>query len=436
MVKKLAIISTHPIQYYAPVFQLLAKKTELKVFYTLGDGSLNKFDKGFGKEIEWDLPLLDGYEYEFSKNSSKQPGTYHFSGIINPDLIEHIKIYAPQAILIYGWAYSGHLNILRYFKGKIPIYFRGDSTLFSRSAKWKAIFKTLFLKWVYRQVDMAFYVGTANKAYFKKYGLKEKQLIFAPHAIDNERFGQDRKAEARLLREKLGIGTEEILILFAGKFDVVKNPMLLLDAFIQIGKKSEVRSQKFETELNVRSPKSEDRVVKENEQRTTNSPHLLFVGNGELEESLKAKAEGLAVSGEGLGNKEVLRKAQDDSIKKRIHFMDFQNQTEMPVVYQACDLFCLPSISETWGLAVNEAMACGKAILVSDQVGCAVDLVQNDLNGAIFESGNLNDLMEKMRTLCYSKTQLISLGRQSKNIIKHWSFENQAESILNAIYKK
>ncbi|RYG43910.1 MAG: glycosyltransferase family 1 protein, partial [Chitinophagaceae bacterium] len=82
--KRLAIVVTHPIQYYAPVFQALtaSKQVELKVFYTWGEGSVKKFDPDFKKVIEWDIPLLEGYAYEFLTNKSSDPGTHHFRGII------------------------------------------------------------------------------------------------------------------------------------------------------------------------------------------------------------------------------------------------------------------------------------------------------------------------------------------------------------------
>ncbi|MET0570901.1 MAG: glycosyltransferase family 4 protein, partial [Pedobacter agri] len=331
--KKLAIIITHPIQYYVPVFQLLAKECELKVFYTWGEaGAKAKYDPDFKQLIAWDLPLLEGYDFEFLTNSSKDPGSHHYGGIINPDLSEKISSFSPDAILIYGWAYKSHLSAMRYFKGKIPLWFRGDSTLLNETNGLKKILRTLLLKWVYKNINKAFYVGTANKTYFQKYGLKPDQLKFAPHAVDNERFSENKSAEACLMRENLGIGVNETLILFAGKFEKKKCPDLLLQAFLDL---------KME------------------------NTHLLFVGNGELEEGLRSKVKSL--------------KLKAESLKPNIHFMDFQNQSYMPVVYQACNLFCLPSQSETWGLAVNEAMGCEKAMLVSDRVGCASDLVKNGI---------------------------------------------------------
>jgi glycosyltransferase involved in cell wall biosynthesis len=148
---------------------------------------------------------------------------------------------------------------------------------------------------------------------------------------------------------------------------------------------------------------------------TLNMPntHLLFVGNGNLEVSLKTNA----------------------GKKSKVHFIDFYNQSSMPVAYQACDLFCLPSKGpgETWGLAVNEAMAAGKPVLVSDKCGCAVDLVVPGITGEIFEAGNLTDICTKLSKLIFNKTTLKVLGQNAKNKIAAWSFTNQADAILNIL---
>ncbi|HEY8661946.1 MAG TPA: glycosyltransferase family 1 protein, partial [Hanamia sp.] len=84
--KRLAIITTHPIQYNAPWFKLLAERKKLKVmvFYTWSQVEKEgKYDPGFGKNVEWDIPLLDGYEYRFINNISNEPGSHHFNGIDN-----------------------------------------------------------------------------------------------------------------------------------------------------------------------------------------------------------------------------------------------------------------------------------------------------------------------------------------------------------------
>lgn len=382
---RLAIITTHPIQYYAPVFRLLHEslQIEIKVFYTWGKQAQDKYDPGFNKKIDWDIPLLEGYPYEWARNTSKNPGSHHFRGIINPDLIQQVYAYQPNAILIIGWAYHSHLKTIRYFKNKIPVLFRGDSTLLDEKPGIKSFARSILLKWVYKHIDHAFYVGSNSKAYFKKYGLTDAQLKLAPHAVDNQRFALSKPDEVKLLRQNLQIKDDDILILFAGKFENKKDPLLLLNSFSKL-----------------------------------NNPNakLLFVGNGELEQQLKEEAKGLA----------------------NVHFMDFQNQSYMPVIYQACDIFCLPSKGpgETWGLTVNEAMACGKAILVSDKAGCAIDLVKPEVNGIIFKAGSSVDLQNKLAYLANkAKPELKQMGEASTKIIDNWSFKLQVESIISVLNK-
>ncbi|GAC1309879.1 MAG: hypothetical protein NVSMB24_26110 [Mucilaginibacter sp.] len=380
--KKLAIITTHPVQYYAPVFQLLHQRQQLniKVFYTWGEGVLSRYDPGFKKNIEWDIPLLNGYPFEWVKNTSKDAGSHHFEGIVNPELIEQINAWHPDAILVYGWGYHSHLKALRHYKNKIPVFFRGDSTLLDEQNRLKALLKTVFLKWVYKHIDHAFYVGANNQAYFKKYGLKDDQLSFVPHTVDNNRFAEERKNEVAFLKNQLGIDDSECVVLFAGKLEEKKAPQLLFEAFVSLNR-SDV--------------------------------HLVFVGNGPLEEQLKYMANDIS----------------------NVHFIDFQNQSRMPVMYQACNLFCLPSggPNETWGLAVNEAMACAKAILVSDKAGCAADLVTGGLNGEVFKAGNLKALTEKLRQLTKDKSLLLKYGKQSQMIIADWNFTNAAKAMEKKI---
>ncbi|MFP5040681.1 glycosyltransferase family 4 protein [Parasediminibacterium sp. JCM 36343] len=382
MSKRIAIITTHPIQYYAPLFKLLAKEIGIKVFYTWGKNSIEKFDPGFGKTINWDVPLLDGYEYDFLENTSPSPGSHNFKGIVNPNIIKSIEAYSPSAILVFGWSYNSHLKVLRHFKGKVPVYFRGDSTLLDNKKttladKVKLFCRKLLLHSVYRHVDKVFHVGSASKAYFKWVGLKENQLVFAPHAIDNVRFEQNCTSEALAKRAKLGIPENAKVILFAGKLEPKKNPQLLLKVFLASDMKD---------------------------------AHLIFIGNGILEQALKVQA--------AKAGKQAL-----------VHFVGFQNQSLMPMWYNLADVFCLPSQGpgETWGLAVNEAMACGKAIITSSKVGCAIDLVKESVNGWVFETeARLQTIFAQLP----SKQALEKMGARSKQIIEQWALPVTASNML------
>lgn len=382
---KLAIISSHPIQYNAPMFALLARSAviEPRVFYTWSQSRETLFDKDFGQQIKWDIPLLDGYDHEFVENVSGNPGPGSYKGIVCPGLNKAISDWGADALFVFGWNYKAHYDAMRYFRKRIPVCFRGDSTLIDEQGGLKVIARRLFLKHVYRSCTAAFYVGQNNKAYFLKHGLKEDQLFFAPHAIDNQRFtdtdGSYHK-KAMQWRQELNIRPSDKVILFVGKFESKKNPLLLLDAFQEAGVKDS---------------------------------HLVFVGNGHLEEELKAKAGA------------------------NVHFLPFQNQSVMPVVYHLADILALPSQGpgETWGLVVNEAMACRKAILVSDKAGCAPDLVEQGRNGYIFASGNKAECADFLMKMLADKGMLSTMGEYSGEKIRDWSFAAIVKSLEENLVK-
>lgn len=378
---KLAIVTTHPIQYNAPWFAILAAQPgmDVKVFYTWEQSATAaKHDKDFNRVIEWDVPLLAGYNYTFVKNISKQQGSSNYKGIDNPTLNSEIKEWGANAVLVFGWAFKSHLACMRYFKGKIPVLFRGDSTLLDETRGIKQVLRRLFLKFVYRHIDYALYVGTNNKEYFKTHGLKESQLVFVPHAIDNARFSGDSEknlAEALSWRQHLGISKDDFVILFAGKFIAKKNPAFILKLAERI-KGSNVK--------------------------------FLLVGNGALEDDLK-------------------RAAKDT----RIIFAGFQNQSDMPKVYHACDVFILPSLGpgETWGLALNEAMACGKYIVATTRVGGAIDLVDQGKNGIVVPPNDVEAVVYFLTGIINNNNDLSIMQQTNLQKLDVYSFSRLVNKI-------
>jgi glycosyltransferase involved in cell wall biosynthesis len=280
--------------------------------------------------------------------------------------------------LVFGWSFSSHLKALRYFKNRIPVYFRGDSTLIDGSGKLKGIVRNIFLRWIYRHIDYALYVGENNKKYFNKYGLKDGQLIFAPHAIDNNRFAnpdQIYRNEAIQWRQQLAVIKNDLVLLFSGKLELKKNPLFLI------------------------------RLLKE---YTNPNLKIIVVGNGVLENELKEAA----------------------ITDKRLVLIDFQNQQKMPVVYRLADVFILPSVGpgETWGLAANEAMASGCAVMLSEKVGGAIDLVKEE-NGIIFNPADTQKCIHFIDGLMNKRNELEKMKEASKRIIQDFSFSHIANTI-------
>jgi glycosyltransferase involved in cell wall biosynthesis len=380
---KLAILNTHPIQYYSPYYRGLARQEgiDLRVFYGWEEATEESYDPGFGADVSWDIPLLDGYDHTFLENTASDPGTHHFWGIAAPDLIPTIEEWGPDALLVFGWNFRAHLRALRHFHDRIPVLFRGDSTLIDETTGPRRWLRRTFLRWVYQYVDRALYVGQNNRAYFEAHGFADDQLTWIPHAIDNDRFAGAPEADekARRWRHEIGIPDDAPVILFAGKLEEKKAPDVLLDAF---------RS------LNV------DRS------------HLVVVGSGPMEDALTA----------------------DAGDHPRVHFLGFQNQSRMPVVYRLGDLFVLPSRGpgETWGLAVNEAMACGQPVVVTSRVGCALDLV-DEKNGAVVPPEDAASLRTTLRELLSDPERLRTLGRRSAERIQNWSIDVAAERTAAAV---
>ncbi len=383
---RLAIISTHPIQYYAPIFQALAQSQSIraKVFYTWSQtATAGVVDAGFGRHVTWDIPLLDGYEFEFVTNVARRPGTSHFWGLRNPGLTRAIEKWGADAVLVFGWNSASHLRALHHFKGKVPVFFRGDSTLLDRRSGWRTGLRRLHLGWVYRHIDVAIAVGSNNRDYFRWCGVPAERIRFAPHAIDTTRFADPDGSQQRRAvqwRTELGIEPHARTLVFAGKLLGKKDPVLLLEAF----------------------------------QRSGRARHLVFVGDGELQSELRRRAAG----------------------RSDVHFLPFQNQSFMPAVYRLGDLFALPSRGpgETWGLAVNEAMASGRPVIVSDKVGGARDLVTPGVTGWVFESGNRDDLVAAVEKAfgCDNET-LHGMAEAARHESARWSIEAAAQGIERAV---
>jgi len=382
---KLAIINTHPIQYYSPYYRCLAARdaVDVRVFYSWRGPLDASYDQGFEQDVTWDIPLLQGYDHTFVENEASDPGTHHFRGIVAPDLIPAVEEWGADAILVFGWNFQTHLRALLYFHGRCPVLFRGDSTLIDESPgplKWA---RRLWLRWVYRHVDVALYVGENSRDYFEAHGLGDDQLIWVPHAMDNSRFAEAGGAEEEAAQwlQEIGIPDAARVVLFAGKLESKKAPDVLVEAFLRLD----------EEEM-----------------------HLVVVGSGSIEDKLRRQAEG----------------------HPRIHFLGFQNQSRMPVVYRLGDVFVLPSRGpgETWGLAVNEAMACSRAVVVSDKVGCAPDLV-DEKNGAVVPAEDPAVLRDAISDLLRDDERLARMGRRSRRRISDWSVEEAASRTESAVHK-
>lgn len=384
---RLAVVVSHPIQYYAPWFAQLATLPNLvlHVFHLWDFGVVEQRDASFGVPIRWDLPLLQGYDSSFVPNRSADPGTHHPMGLNNPGLVSALGRWRPDAVLVFGYASLSHLRLLLDPRlWRVPLLFRGDSHDLVRSGGWRERCSSTFRSLLFRRFAIALAVGKANASYLARHGMGSR-LVIAPHCVDNQRFRRaapSAHAEARQWREQLGIASDAPVVLFAGKFEQKKRPLDLLEAFVALHHPTAV---------------------------------LVMVGAGPLEPTLRERAATLP---EG-----------------RVIFQGFQNQRAMPRTYALGDVLVLPSYGngETWGLAVNEAMNLARPVIVSDHVGCAADLVLPGQTGWVFPAGNRNALRRCLADALADPDQLVRMGLIARQHISSFSYEAATAGLLQAL---
>jgi len=384
---RLAILASHPIQYQAPLFRALAAHPELDVtVFFCSDWGLKPYhDGGFGRQVKWDVPLTDGYAHEFLSNISLKPNPSNFAGLINPGIIKRLKRGKFHAVMIHGWSRVTFLLAMSASTlFKIPVLMRGESNLLRNLSPRKAAIKRFLLSRLFKRTAGFLAIGRYNTEFYQYYGVQSERIFHVPYAIDNDYFSL-RAAELlpqkAALKKQLGIAAELPAILFSGKLMDVKRPMDLLLAH--------------------------ETVVK------TRKAALVYLGDGELRASLEAY---------------VKEKNLPD-----VHFVGFHNQTELPKFFAAADIFVLPSMSETWGLVINEALCFGLPVIVSDRVGATGDLVRDSVNGFIYEAANPAVLAEKLETLLSDENLRRRMGEASKSLIANWSLQEDVQGILSCL---
>jgi len=368
----LAYFVSHPIQYQAPLLRLIAADSQinLQVFF-YSDFSLKAYqDKGFGRLIEWDVPLLEGYNYFFLDRTT--------------NIYNELKVGKFDAVWVHGWSRIASIRaILAAEQLNIPILLRGESNNLNQTSNpIKYLTKRIFLQWLYAKVSGFLCIGSLNRQFYQSYAIEKRRLFQMPYAVDNDYFATKAQlfsSKRAQLKQSLGLEEDRAVILFAAKMIEVKRPLDLLEAYCLLSRDG------------LQEP----------------DPYLLFVGDGHLRPQLEEKAKW-------------------ESIK----FLGFHNQSQMPAIYDLCDIFVLPSGFEPWGLAINEAMNASKAVIVSDQVGCACDLIVQKENGYIYPAGDISALTQALN---WGLANYQKAGQISKQKIQTWSYQQDIQGLKQAL---
>lgn len=384
---RLAHLVSHPIQYYAPLYRELASRPEidLTVFF-YSDATLRGFhDAEFGRELEWDVPLLDGYRSRILSSARGRPLARGFFERPHWDVLRELAGGDIDAVWTLGYSHpTTWLAAAVAAARRTPLLIRDDQTLLHGRPPAKRVLKAVALRALLSRA-YCLYVGAQNRRYFRHYGVPAERLFHVPHAVDNAFFSERAEAlrrRRRELREAFGLPVEVPAIVFAGKLVPKKEPLVLLDAF------AKVRAERACT--------------------------LLIAGDGPL-------------------RRDVERRVADLGLED-VRITGFLNQTELPRAYAAGDVFVLPSsLHETWGLVVNEAMNFALPIVASDKVGCAADLVRDGWNGFVVPARDSGALADALARLVDDAELRTTFGTRSRELVAGFGVETAANGVVAAV---
>ena len=388
-VTRIAILNSHPIQYFAPLYAYLNRAPDLEVTALyLSDFSIRGGrDSGFGQDIKWDLDLLHGYRSVFLGDAARTREPGGFWSLVAPQVWSELRTGRYDVLWLHGHNYAASLIALTAAKTTgLPIMMRGETHLALPCHGIKSILRQPLMGALYRYCDRLLAIGSANAAFYRAMGVPDHKIFLVPYSVDNDRFVHsanltaDQKTE---IRKRYNVPADRLSVLYAAKFTQRKRPLDLLDA---------VRRLKTDTDV-----------------RFT----LTMAGCGELEEELRAFCAEHALD--------------------NVVFTGFVNQSELPALYAASDVFVLPSQDEPWGLAVNEAMCASLPIVVSREVGCAADLVRDGVNGYTPVAGDVAGLAKALQSLIENEDLRRRQGEQSLTRILQWGYRQCLEGIRSAL---
>ncbi len=390
---RLAYLVSHPIQYQTPLLRRIALEPEIDLTVFFGsDFSVRGYkDEGFGVDVKWDIPLLEGYKYEFLP-VVRDRGT---EGLLTPISAGLTARLAGRAggpafdlLWVHGYATVNQMHgILAARMLGIPVLIRSDSSLRDRPrGGLKLAAKTVFFAMLRHLVDGVLVTGTLNRQYWRHYLGEGFPLFLLPYAVDNTWF-QARAREAvagrTQLQAELGLEPGRPVILFASKLQTRKHCDDLVSAYVRL--------------------LADDWQAKE--------PYLLIVGDGEERAALERQAQGLA----------------------GIRFCGFRNQTEMPRFFDLATVFVLPARHEPWGLIVNEVMNAGRAVIVTDDVGCQPDLVTDGVEGCVYPVRDVEALTAALGYVLLEPGRAEAMGQAALARIDRWSFEQDVQGLREAV---
>src|SRR5262245_6344139 len=293
---RVAFVNTHPIQYFAPLYAYLNRMGEFEITALyLSDFSVRgSLDRAFGQMVKWDIDLLSGYDARFIKGAGLRNEPAGFLSIIAPQIWSEVSRGSFDAVVVHGHTPAAVLiAVAAARRAGLPVFARGETHLGLSRGFLKRVWRRPVMRTFYQLFSGALAIGSANAAFYRAMGVPEERIFSMPYTVDNAHFTEGSRlsdVERKKVRAELGVVDENPIVLYAAKLQVRKHPDDLLRAAASI------------KDLGIRF-------------------HVVMVGSGEMATVLVDLADRL-----GLNN---------------VHFHGFVNQSALPKIYGAADVFVL-----------------------------------------------------------------------------------------------
>ena len=376
MTRRLVILTEIISPYRIPLFNELARCAGIAlhvIFLAETDPELRQW-KVYKDEIQFSYEVLPSWRARFAGNSV----------LLNRGVGSALAAAAPDAIVCGGYNYLASWQALAWARDHGTAFLLWSESHTRGSSRPRRVVE--FLKEKFLHKCSGFVVpGNAAREYLREHGIKDEIIFTARNAVDNDFFSAgaaEARKNAAMLREKFNL--PERYFLFAGRLVREKGVFELLSAYAKL-------SEPVRRQLG-----------------------LVFAGDGAAREELQQQAAIPRSSG-------VIR------------FAGFAHREELATYYALAEMLILPTYSDTWGLVVNEAMACGLPVILSSAAGCAVDLVKEGWNGLLIPPRDGTLLTTAMDTLARQSELRATMGTNSAQHISLYSPAEWARGIAQAI---
>ena len=383
---RVLFVASHPVQYQGPLFARLAAhpSLDIQVAYCTMDGAEPAHDADFGTSVHWDVPLLEGYPWVQVKNRGGNKDT--FWGLRNPGLWRIIREGKFDAVVSYvGYVRASFWIALLAAKisGAGFIFGTDATSLAPRDGRaWKATVKKYFWPGLFGLADQVIALSTSGVEFMRSLGIPAERITLTPFVVPNDWWiAESAKVDREAVRRSWGVSAQDLVILFCAKLQQWKRPLDLLRAFAKA--------------------KVHDAV-------------LVFAGDGPLRTQLETEAAELGVG-------------------ERVKFLGFVNQTGLPAAYTAADLFVLPSEYDPCPVVVCEAMLCGRAVVISDEIRGRFDLVKPGITGDIYSCGDVQALSGTLRKILEDRGALGKMSANARERMNRWSPTEYVEGTVSAV---